>query len=413
MTFWLFTIGLSTVIAGFFILVLRNGRAQGNEIDVQIAFHKAQLAEVDRDAAQGIVNAQDAEQMHIEVARKILKLDSSSQAAQKSMTPQQKMLAAVLLTASLIGISHLIYAQLGSAYYPNLPQSERIERAAQLRANRPSLAEYADTFPQANQPVQIAEEYRDLVEQLRTAVAEHQTDLEGLRLLARIEAGLQNYAAASDAQRKVIAELGEQAAADDYVDYADLLILSVDGYVSPEAEMALQSALKIDPKNGGALYFLGIMFAQNDRPDNAFRIWRNLLMQGPDDAPWIEPIRASIQEVAYYAGVNNFTLPERKSDSVVQPVAPALSDDTLASAAQLSTQDRAQMIAGMVTGLAERLADQGGPPEDWVRLITAYKVLGDQTAVENTYQKAAAIFAKNPGALALLRSAAQSAGGTP
>lgn len=413
MTIWLFTIGLSTVIAGFFILVLRSDQVEADNEDVEIAFCKEQLAELDRDVARGIVNAEDAEQKHLEIARKILKLDQAVRAQQKKLKPKQKTLTAVLIAVTVIGGSHLIYLQLGSAYYPGLPQSERIERAAQLLANRPSLREYAASVPIKNQPLQVAEEYRDLVDQLRAAVSEHQSDREGLRLLARVEAGLQNFSAASDVQKQLIDQLGEQATADDYVDYADLLILSVDGYVSPEAETALQSALEIDPENGGALYFLGIMFAQNDRPDNAFRIWRKLLMQGPDDAPWIEPIRANIQEVAYYAGINNFKLPEPQSSTASMAIAPALSDDTLESAAELSQQERAAMIEGMVAGLADRLADQGGPPQDWVRLITAYRVLGDEKAVQNTLQKANEIFAKNPGALALFKNAAETAETAP
>lgn len=413
MTIWLFTIGLSTVIAGFFILVLRSDQVEADNEDVEIAFYKEQLAELDRDVARGIVSSEDAEQKHLEIARKILKLDQAVRAQQKKLKPKQKTLTAVLIAVTVIGGSHLIYLQLGSAYYPGLPQSERIERAAQLLANRPSLREYAASVPIKNHPLQVAEEYRDLVDQLRAAVSEHQSDREGLRLLARVEAGLQNFSAASDVQKELIDQLGEQATADDYVDYADLLILSVDGYVSPEAETALQSALEIDPENGGALYFLGIMFAQNDRPDNAFRIWRKLLMQGPDDAPWIEPIRANIQEVAYYAGINNFKLPEPQSSTASMAIAPALSDDTLESAAQLSQQERAAMIEGMVAGLADRLADQGGPPQDWVRLITAYRVLGDEKAVQNTLQKANEIFAKNPGALALFKNAAETAETAP
>ena len=413
MTIWLFTIGLSTVIAGFFILVLRSDQVEADNEDVEIAFYKEQLAELDRDVARGIVSSEDAEQKHLEIARKIIKLDQAVRAQQKKLKPKQKTLTAVLIAVTVIGGSHLIYLQLGSAYYPGLPQSERIERAAQLLANRPSLREYAASVPINNQPLQVAEEYRDLVDQLRAAVSEHQSDREGLRLLARVEAGLQNFSAASDVQKQLIDQLGKQATADDYVDYADLLILSVDGYVSPEAETALQSALEIDPENGGALYFLGIMFAQNDRPDNAFRIWRKLLMQGPDDAPWIEPIRANIQEVAYYAGINNFKLPEPQSSTASMAIAPALSDDTLESAAQLSQQERAAMIEGMVAGLADRLADQGGPPQDWVRLITAYRVLGDEKAVQNTLQKANEIFAKNPGALALFKNAAETAETAP
>ena len=413
MTFWLFTIGLSSVIAGFFILVLRSGRAQQDGSASEVSFYKAQLADVERDAARGIIDPQDAQQMHAEIARRILRLDGLHSDAADAAPLKQHMISGLFLALALIGGSHLLYLHLGSASYPNLPQAERIERATQLLENRPSLAEYASSFAPQTQARQISEDYSSLVAELRSAIADNPSDLKGLRLLARVEAGLQNYSAASDIQSRVLSQLGAQATADDYLDYAELLILSVGGYVAPEAEIALRAALKQDPKNGGVLYYIGLMFNQNDRPDIAFKLWRDLLLKSPQNAPWIDPIRSQIQEVAFYAGVNNFTLPEQLPTTAVTPVAPALSDDTMASAAQLNPKERDNMVKGMVAKLSQRLQDTGGPAEDWARLISAYGVLGDDTAVQNTYQLAVTEFATDPAALALLQNALKSAGDAP
>ncbi len=413
MTFWLFTIGLSSVIAGFFILVLRSGRAQQDGSASEVSFYKAQLADVERDAARGIIDPQDAQQMHAEIARRILRLDGLQSDAAHAAPLKQHIIPGLFLALALIGGSHLLYLQLGSAFYPNLPQAERIERATQLLENRPSLAEYASSFAPQTQARQISEDYSSLVAELRSAIADNPSDLKGLRLLARVEAGLQNYSAASDIQSRVLSQLGAQATADDYLDYAELLILSVGGYVAPEAEIALRAALKQDPKNGGVLYYIGLMFNQNDRPDIAFKLWRDLLLKSPQNAPWIDPIRSQIQEVAFYAGVNNFTLPEQLPTTAVTPVAPALSDDTIASAAQLSPKERDNMVKGMVAKLSQRLQDKGGPAEDWARLISAYGVLGDDTAVQNTYQLVVTEFATDPAALALLQNALKSAGDAP
>ena len=413
MTFWLFTIGLSSVIAGFFILVLRSGRAQQDGSASEISFYKAQLADVERDAARGIIDPQDAQQMHAEIARRILRLDGLQSDAAHAAPLKQHTIPGLFLALALIGGSHLLYLHLGSAFYPNLPQAERIARATLLLENRPSLAEYASSFAPQTQTRQISEDYSSLVAELRSAIADNPSDLKGLRLLARVEAGLQNYSAASDIQSRVLSQLGAQATADDYLDYAELLILSVGGYVAPEAEIALRAALKQDPKNGGVLYYIGLMFNQNDRPDIAFKLWRDLLLKSPQNAPWIDPIRSQIQEVAFYAGVNNFTLPEQLPTTAVTPVAPALSDDTIESAAQLSPKERDNMVKGMVAKLSQRLQNKGGPAENWARLISAYGVLGDDTAEQNTYQLAVTEFATDPAALALLQNALKSAGDAP
>lgn len=413
MTFWLFTIGLSTVIAGFLILVLRSTRTSHTGTEAEINFYKAQLSDIERDTARGILDRQDAEQMHAEIGRKILRLDSSRFETAPPKAFKQSILSGLIIALAVIGGSHLLYLQLGEASYPNLPQAERIERAAFLLENRPSLEEYAKSFVPQHQPREISEDNRGLVAELRSALAENPSDLKGLRLLARVEAGLQNYSAASAAQSEVLNLLGAQATAEDHLDYAELLILSVGGYVAPEAETALQAALQLDQQNGGVRYYIGLMFTQNDRPDLAFKLWRDLLFKGPEDAPWIDPIRAQIQDVAFYAGVHNFSLPEQSSTSALVPVAPALSDDAMDAAAELSPEERAEMIKGMVAQLSQRLQADGGPAQDWARLIAAYGVLGDGAALQNTYQSAIAKFSADPAALELLKNTVVSARGSP
>jgi cytochrome c-type biogenesis protein CcmH len=81
-----------------------------------------------------------------------------------------------------------------------------------------------------------------------------------------------------------------------------MMILAAGGYVSPEAEAALVRGLELQPRNGTARYYAGLMYAQQGRPDLAFPIWRNLLAESTPDAPWLDPIRLQIEEVAALAG---------------------------------------------------------------------------------------------------------------
>ena len=46
-----------------------------------------------------------------------------------------------------------------------------------------------------------------------------------------------------------------------------------------------------------------------------------------------------------------------------------------AEAAAAHSRSQRQMIEGMVSGLADRLASKGGSAEEWARLIRAYSVL--------------------------------------
>jgi cytochrome c-type biogenesis protein CcmH len=60
--------------------------------------------------------------------------------------------------------------------------------------------------------------------------------------------------------------------------------------------------LELEPRNGTARYYAGLMYAQQGRPDLAFPIWRNLMAESTADAPWLDPIRLQIEEVAALAG---------------------------------------------------------------------------------------------------------------
>ncbi len=141
------------------------------------------------------------------------------------------------------------------------------------------------------------------MDKLRAAVAERPDDLHGQMLLARNEAMLGNFAAAAPRPGTGDRAEGRPRPAPRIIaDLADLLILAAGGYVSPEAEAALTRALSLDPRNGPARYYTGLLYAQTGRPDLAFRIWRALLVESTPHAPWVGPITAQIERVAALAG---------------------------------------------------------------------------------------------------------------
>ena len=76
----------------------------------------------------------------------------------------------------------------------------------------------------------------------------------------------------------------------------------------------------------------------------------------------------------------------------------------------MTPEERQAMIRTMVAGLAERLATEGGPVEDWARLIRAYGVLGEPGKVAPVVAEARQVFADDPAALAQIEAAAQGTG---
>lgn len=67
------------------------------------------------------------------------------------------------------------------------------------------------------------------------------------------------------------------------------------------------------------------------------------------------------------------------------------------------------MIEGMVAQLGARLANEGGPVEDWARLIRALGVLGRTGEASAIWREARDAFADDPAAQEALRAAARDA----
>jgi cytochrome c-type biogenesis protein CcmH len=404
---WIVPALMSLAVAltiGLAVLHARRAVGEGEDATQDAGIYRRQLDEVDRDLARGAIPEEEAGRLRAEIARRLIAADDRAAAAAASEEPARfRPALVVVLVAVLTALPLALYANLGAPGYGDLSLNDRLAAAKERRDTRPDqpTAEAA-VPPDLLKPQEIPPaDFEVLIQRLRDAVAERPDDLQGQRLLARNEAALGNYRAAYAAQERVLELRGAEAEADDYLTYADMLILAAGGYVSPAAENALRAALARDPENAPARYYMGLMMRQNDRPDVAFRLWDQLLRAGPEDAPWIPPIRAQIDEAAALAGVA-YDQPA-PADTLSGPTA-----EDIANAGELSETDRQEMIRGMVSRLSDRLAQQGGSPAEWARLIRAYGVLGDTARARAIASEARQVFAASPEALAEIAAAADS-----
>jgi cytochrome c-type biogenesis protein CcmH len=404
MGFWLAAGAISLLVAFLILLAFlrpRAGATPAAAYDLQV--YRDQLKEVDRDVERGILTEAEAARARTEVSRRILEADRALQKAEAAEARRggvDRWLIAGGLVAVVAGAVG-VYFQIGAPGYPDLPLATRIALIDEARATRPGQAD-AEAQVAMREAVPEQPEREALVAQLRTIMEQRPDDAQGMALLASNEAALGNFRAARIAQERLIEILGDDAEGAHYIDLAEMMILAAGGYVSPEAEAALSRGLEMEPRNGTARYYAGLMYAQQGRPDLAFPIWRNLMAESTADAPWLEPIRLQIEEVAALAGdrVRLADLPQPQSVP-----APGPSPEQMEAAAEMAPEDRAAMIEGMVAGLADRLATEGGPPEDWARLITAFGVLGRGEQAQAVYDEALAVFAEDPAALEQIEAA--------
>jgi len=341
------------------LLAGRAGGAVRAESDARI--YRDQLDEIDRYQALGTIDAEQAEAARAEVSRRLLAAaDRAHTAAPPAPAPRR--LSVAVAAGALIGapaLAALIYAVNGAPGLPDLPLAERAEIAAadSRFALRPSQAQ-----AEAAQPAKPAEpmpdevkEYAALITRLETVLEERPNDVRGLATLANGYARLGRHAEAWRTFKRLIDALGDQAGAETYAEMAEMMVLAADGYVSPEAEQAIGAALVRNPQLSIARFYHGLLMAQSGNLDAAIATWERLRAEATTGAPWLgfleQMLAAERAERGSVAG-------------------PSAAEAEAASA--LTPEERQAMIEGMVARLEARLTSEGGPPEDWLRLINAY-----------------------------------------
>lgn len=332
MNLW-FVFALMTAAAIFAVLLPLglSARAQtgGNEASV----YRDQLAEIDRDAASGLIGASEAEAARVEIGRRLLA------AADRPVPPPLpsgmafRRVAAGVALVGLPAIALAVYLPLGSPKLPDFPLVQR------TRA------------PDAKQPLE------NLVAQVEQHLEQNPNDARGWNVLAPVLLRLGRYDDAVRAFRNSITYGGDTAPR--RADLGEAIAAAAGGVVTSEAKGEFERALALDAGDVKASYFIGLAAEQDGRKADAATIWRTMLEKAPPNAPW----RPLLQESLVRVGA---------------PAAPALSDQTMAAAKDMNAPDRDAMIHSMVERLATRLKQNGDDVDGWLRLVRAYLVLGDR-----------------------------------
>jgi cytochrome c-type biogenesis protein CcmH len=378
--FWAVAICLTAAASVVLIEAMRRGQAGESPAEADLAVYKDQLAEIERDLQRGTIGTEEAGRLRTEVGRRVLEADRARAAGTKTATRSGRSMLGILVILSVVPTALSAYWSLGAPGYRDLALAPRLAALDAGIAGRPLQAERLAAI---GQPRDVAKD-ADLV-----AALEKITLVGELRGLFRKRMQNGEYLAAIRTQERLITVLGKAAGSGDHANLALALALEADSYVSPEAEAALRQSLTLDMTNEVSRYLVGEMFLQGGRFDQAFTFWRPIAEGGNPAAPWVISIRERIEAVAELAGVR-YALPEAEA-----------SEDTQA------------MIEGMVAQLSDRLASDGGPVEDWEKLIRSLGVLGRKDQAQAIYDEAKGKFAGREAELATLAEVAGEAGLTP
>lgn len=355
MLFWVIA-AILTLGASLAVLLPLAGASEGasSSGDHDLEVYRDQLSELDRDAARGLIGPAEAAEARAEIARRILRLGNADMAAKTSGRPSGtvRLLATVAVLAVPL-VSWGLYSQIGSPDLPSQPLSERL----------------------AKNPADSSVD--ELVARAEAHLAANPSDGRGWDVLAPVYLRMQRFADAAAAYRNAIRLDGDSAVRQ--AGLGEAIAGAAGGIVSADAQDAFEAALKLDPANAKAGFYLAMALAQEGRAKEAGAAWQAMLGTLPPDSPW----RGAVEQALAKSGG-----PEVASGTAAK--GPDAADVDAASS--MSQQDREAMINTMVAGLDDKLRQNPRDPEGWMRLVRSYVVLGKADQARDALGRAIAVF---------------------
>jgi cytochrome c-type biogenesis protein CcmH len=333
-----------------------------------VDLHRLRLAEIERDADRGLLDKASAESARNEAARMLLRAteheaspvapaSSEGEGGLKARTRRR----AVALVA-LFGLPALVlpvYAILGS---PGLP-------AHPFRAEVPTNGAKLDLA--------------SLIGQIEAHLAAHPDDGKGYEVIAPVYMRLGRFEDAVRARSEALRLLGETP--DRLAGLAQARILAAGGVITSEASDAIAKALALDPKHVEARFLQAIALEQDGKSEDAASAYKAMLADAPPDAPWRAAVGARLARLGVPAG------------------------EEAAAIASMPQGPQSAAIRSMVEGLAARLKQQGGPVEDWAKLVRSYAVLGESEKARTALAEARTAY-PDEASRATLSQVAQASG---
>lgn len=401
MTLWLI---LTLLIGGAALIVLapfffgRGAAGTPSSLDV----YKDQLAEVERDKSQGLIDETEAASARLEIERRILAAGRSDDTVVQAMSPNWQYRMVTGIAAIVVLGSVGLYATLGR---PDLPSAPNPAEASAAGGG-------AQTAEAAG-----GSEIDALVKRLEKRLEENPKDGDSWRVLGWSYYNLGRYKDAVAAYRKGIDLQKDNPALKALL--GEAMVKEANDSVTEAALAVFEEVLAANPNDERARFFKGVARAQIGDDQGAIDQWLALYKVAPADAEWIGDLRTRIEETAKKAGIDvSAKLAEARPPAPAASVAaaspphpgvgPSASD--VENAKQLTAEDRQTMVSSMVDRLAGRLESAPKDPDGWIMLIRSRMAMKDAEKARAALEKAKTVFADEPDTQKRIVDAAQAMG---
>lgn len=391
MILW-FVLTLLIVLAAVGLVIpLVRPRAASEGGSTAVGILKSQLAELEGQRLAGTVDDAEAGRLKLEIERRLLAEARTEEAPSRPLGEKALTRLAFGIAAVVVLGAAGLYALMGKPETPSAPAPAQTAAGA------------TGDHPTGDLPAMIL--------QLQTQVQANPDDAEGWRLLgwSYFQTGAFSEAAVAYGRASVLQPSnGSHASAQ-----GEALVQAAGGQVTPAAAAAFQTALRADPADPRARYFLAVQKDQSGDQAGAMADWIEIINSAPADAPWAGEVRRFVEDLARERGIDlTGRLKPASAGAAPGPMAgtPGPTPDQVAAAQSMSPEDRNAMVQGMVAGLESRLQANPRDVEGWVRLMRARMVLGETDAATRAYRSGRAAFNGDAASQGQLAEAARGLG---
>lgn len=339
MLFWIIVSCVTALLAAALIApLMRRAAPPVGEHSHDVEVYRDQMAEVDRDAASGLISAEEADYARAEIGRRLISSADKAGKEEKAPIPRRHPLAQAFVICLLPVLGIGLYLLTGSPGLPDAPLAARL------------------AHPGNDLGLLLAKAENHLIR--------HPDDGAGWDLVAPIYLRNRRPDDAANAYRQAIRILGGSPAR--YSGLGESIVSSNNGLITSDAKDSFQKALALDPSDARSQFYLASALEQEGRSLEALAAFQTLAKSSPADAPWRQLVDSHI--AALQKGP---ATPAAKNPDA--PGNPSVAD--IAAAKDMSAGDRQQMILSMVSGLDEKLKSNPDNFEGWMRLVRSYAML--------------------------------------
>ncbi len=238
-----------------------------------------------------------------------------------------------------------------------------------------------------NDTLKISKPMEELAAGLAEKLKKNPEDVAGWTLLGKSYGLIGKHNKAVEALEKAIALSPNDS--DLLAIYGEALVTASSGTVDEKSKKIFIDVIKLNPDQPVAKLNLALLDFQEGKIKKAYNTWHKLAKEAPPKVSYLKSLQSKLNLAAEKLGIEApSVLPITSTQSVKPNLPSALTIKDVNPGSIMSSEDQSVFIQSMVQRLADKMKENPGDLEGWMKLGKSYAVLGENKNALNSYRQA-------------------------